>query len=144
MLPYTDEQLEQICDNDLLIKYVKTPGELLKYKNNDGIFEDTKIKTAEKLVDDVINAIRNKSGVDLLRLTDTLQGKDTEQDKINPVLFWNIFNYKLVEKPLNDAVIDILVDITEYVHYNSVNMQMMTQVALLSVLEQVKGGAKWI
>ncbi len=134
MEPYTDDELRTICDDELILEYCNTPGQLNIDKNE--------LQRVEDCADMVIKAFLNKSGVDVLRATSQIRSKQTESEKIDPRLFFRVFEKRFYRSFRLFALrIDILrhiADCKQQLSRNSINGKFNIEVMLLYILEELK------
>lgn len=134
MEPYTDEELKTICDDELILEYCNTPGQLNINKKE--------LQRVEDCADMVIKAFLNKSGVDVLRATSQIRSKQTESEKIDPRLFFRVFEKRFYRSFRLFALrIDILrhiADCKQQLSRNSINGKFSIEVMLLYILEELK------
>lgn len=134
MEPYTQQELKSVCDDELKLKYCTNIGELQV------AHED--IQRTEDCVDDVLKALREKSGTKLLKACTQLKGKQTESDKIDCLLFFKVFQkqfYKIYDYsnlPLT-ALRDIFVCKQELTR-NTINKKSSIESMLIRMLEEIK------
>lgn len=134
MEPYTQQELKSVCDDELKLKYCINIGELQV------AHED--IQRTEDCVDDVLKALREKSGVRLLKACTQLKGKQTESDKIDCLLFFKVFQkqfYKIYDcSNLSlTALRDIFVCKQELMR-NTINKKSSIESMLIKMLEEIK------
>lgn len=134
MEPYTQQELKSVCDDELKLEYCTNIGELQV------AHED--IQRTEDCVDDVLKALREKSGVRLLKACTQLKGKQTESDKIDCLLFFKVFQkqfYKIYDcSNLSlTALRDIFVCKQELMR-NTINKKSSIESMLIKMLEEIK------
>ena len=96
MEPYSKLELESYCHDDLLLNYCNNIGQLQIDRKD--------VEVAEKCVNDVLKALREKSGTRLLKSCTQLKCKKTETNKIDCLLFMRIFEKTLYHNMCNDYI----------------------------------------
>lgn len=136
MEPYTQQELKSVCDDELKLEYCTNIGELQV------AHED--IQRTEDCVDDVLKALREKSGVRLLKACTQLKGKQTETDKIDCLLFFKIFLKRLYNAQANaliyksfECLKSIFVCKQELTR-NTINKKSSIESMLIKMLEEIK------
>lgn len=134
MEPYTREELLSATDDEVLLNYCTNIGQLQTDKAD--------IQKAERCVNDVINALKDKSGTKLLKVCTQLKAKQTETEKIDCLLFFRVF-----QKKLYDACRDGLLKAISIYHIsrckqelnrNTVNKKASIECMLINILEDIK------
>lgn len=133
MEPYTREELLSVTSDEVLLNYCTNIGQLQTDKAD--------IQKAEKCVDNVINALKDKSGTKLLKACTQLKGKQTEIDKCDCVLFMKVFI-----KSIPSLDISLLQSISIYhisrciqeISRRSVNKKASIECMLINILEDLK------
>ena len=135
MEPYTREELLSATNDEILLKYCSNIGQIQIDKSD--------IKKAEKCVDDVINALKNKSGTSLLKACTQLKSKQTESEKVDCLLFFRVFQKKLYEACKNDLLNTISIyhisRCTQELSKNTINKKASIECMLIRMLETLKG-----
>lgn len=134
MEPYTREELLSVTSDEVLLNYCTNIGQLQTDKVD--------IQKAEKCVDDVITALKDKSGTKLLRACTQLKGKQTETEKIDCILFFKVFQKKLYEVYKNDLFKAINIyhisRCIQEISRRSVNKKASIECMLINILEEIK------
>ena len=134
MEPYTIQDLQKVTMDETLLKYCTNIGLLNTPKE--------KILQAEKCVDDVLEAFRNKSGTKLLKATTQLKAKKTEEDKVDCLIFMRIFEQKLYDSygfcflPL--CIIKDICSCRQELQRSSINKKASIESMLIKILEVIK------
>lgn len=134
MEPYTPTELSLACDDELKLEYCTNIGELQ--------VAHEEVQRTEDCVDDVLKALREKSGTKLLKACTQLKGKQTETDKIDCLLFFKVFQkrfykiYNFSNLPLT-ALRDIFVCKQELTR-NTINKKSSIEGMLIRMLEEIK------
>lgn len=134
MEPYSRNELESLCMDELLLEYCSTPGQLKIDKNE--------VETAENCVDEIINALIDKSGTRLLKSTTQLRAKKTETDKIDCDLFFRIFQRRLFNTMKSDLIKFnpyILSNCKRQLSRSTINKKASIECMLIQILEEIKG-----
>lgn len=136
MEPYTPSELSSAYDDELKLKYCTNIGELQL------THED--IQRTEDCVDDVLKALREKSGTKLLKLCTQLKGKQAETDKIDCLLFFKVFQKRLYITQANAIIymsfdcLKAIVVCKQELNRNTVNKRASVESMLIKILEEIK------
>lgn len=111
---YTDEQLHQFIDvndenMDLVLSVCRTPGKLLNINSES-------IKNCFDLCNKMIDKLSVANYANTLTISDKINYKD-EYDKVDTDTFFNIFEYCLLKRYINNAtdkVSDIYIETIKY------------------------------
>ena len=135
MEPYTREELLSATNDEVLLNYCSNIGQLQLDKSD--------IKKAEKCADDVINALKNKSGTNLLKACTQLKSKQTEEEKVDCLLFFRVFQKKLYEACKDDLFkytgIYHISRCMQEISKNTINKKASIECMLIRMLETLKG-----
>ena len=135
MEPYTREELLSATNEEVLLNYCSNIGQLQIDKSD--------IQKAEKCADDVINALKNKSGTNLLKACTQLKSKQTEEEKVDCLLFFRVFQKKLYEACNDDLFKTISVyhisRCMQEISRNTINKKASVECMLISILDELKG-----
>ena len=135
MEPYTREELLSATNDEILLNYCSNIGQLQ--------IDKLDIKKAEKCVDDVINALKNKSGTNLLKACTQLKSKQVETEKVDCLLFFRVFQKKLYEACKNDLLNTISIyhisRCMQEISRNTINKKASVECMLISILDELKG-----
>ena len=135
MEPYTIQDLQKVTMDETLLKYCNNIGLLNTPKE--------KILQAEKCVDDVLEALRSKSGTKLLKATTQLKSKKTEEDKVDCLIFMRIFEQKLYDSygfcSLPFCIIKDICSCRHELQRSSINKKSSVECMLIRMLETLKG-----
>lgn len=131
MEPYTEKQLKSLNNNDLIIKYTNTPGQAKTI-----VYEA--ILQVEKCVNNVINALKNGSGVNLLKETVNLKSKETDENKIDCDLFIRVFEKSIDVDLMKYGLLSNLEICKQELKRNSINKKSSVECMLLRLLEEIK------
>lgn len=136
MEPYTREELLSVTSDEVLLNYSTNIGQLQTDKVD--------IQKAEKCVDDVINALKDKRGTKLLKACTQLKGKQTETEKLDCLLFFKVFQ-KRFYKAYEDNIISVSPDCLNQMFLckhelsrNTVNKKASIECMLINILEDLK------
>lgn len=134
MEPYTREELLFAKNDEVLLDYCNNIGQLQTDKED--------IQKAEKCVENVINALKDKSGTKLLKACTQLKAKQTETEKIDCVLFFRVFQKKLYEAYKTDLLQAISIyhisRCMQEISRNTINKKASIECMLISILEELK------
>ena len=135
MEPYTREELLSATNDEVLLNYCSNIGQLQ--------IDKSEIQKAEKCVDDVINALKNKSGTSLLKACTQLKSKQAEEEKVDCLLFFRVFQKKLYEACKDDLFKYIsLYHISrcmQEISRNTINKKASVECMLINILDELKG-----
>lgn len=134
MEPYSHEELTKYCEDQLFLKYCYNIGQLQISKDE--------IEKAEECSNSVMDALLEKSGTKLLKACTLLRNKQTEEDKIDCLLFFRIFEknvYKLFEHyNLPISIIRYITDCKKEIVRTTINKKASIECMLVNILEVVK------
>ena len=134
MEPYSREELESFCNDDVMLRYFSNIGQL-KTDIKD-------VKKAEKCVQDVFDSLFDfRSGTKLLKSATGIRGKKTEVDKVDGRLFMMIFEKNIIQVPaekLPSSIVKYIEDCKRTISKNSVNCKAAIECMLISILEDVR------
>lgn len=136
MEPYTMQELKLVCDDELKLEYCTNIGELQ--------ITHEEVQRTEDCVDDVLKALREKSGTKLLKATTQLKGKQTETDKIDCLLFFKVFLKRLYNAQANALIyksfdcLKAIVICKQELSRNTINKKSSIQGMLIRMLEEIK------
>lgn len=134
MEPYTREELLSVTNDEVLLKYCSNIGQLQ--------IDKAEIQKAEKCVNDVINALKNKSGTSLLKACTQLKSKQTETEKVDCLLFFRVFQKKLYESCKDDLFKSISVyhisRCMQELSRNTINKKASVESMLIKIMEDLK------
>ena len=94
MEPYTREELLSTTNDEIRLNYCSNIGQLQ--------IDKSEIQKAEKCADDVITALKNKSGTSLFKACAQLKSKQTETENVDCLLFFRVFQKRLYEACKDD------------------------------------------
>lgn len=136
MQPYTHNQLVDIAGKEVS-EYLRTPGQVLQE-------ESYNIPEIETTVNNIIVALQNKSGLNLLKETTKLQAKSTEEGKLDVLLTLIIFERKLLENynMLTSEILGYISTCKNELKNNSVNKKASFESMLIKILEELKNGTE--
>ena len=135
MEPYSKLELESYCHDDLLLNYCTNIGQLQIDRKD--------VEVAEKCVNDVIQALIDKSGTRLLKSCTQLKGKKTETNKIDCLLFMRIFEKTLYHNMCNDYIFtesaaQSISECKNELCRTTINKKSSIETMLVKLLEDVK------
>lgn len=135
MEPYSKSELESYCHDDLLLNYCNNIGQLQIDRKD--------VEVAEKCVNDVIQALIDKSGTRLLKSCTQLKGKKTETNKIDCLLFMRIFEKNLYYSMRDNYIfsksaIQYLSNCKKGLCRNTINKKSSIETMLVNILEDIK------
>ena len=135
MEPYTREELLYATNDEVLLNYCSNIGQLQ--------IDKAEIQKAEKCADDVINALKNKSGTSLLKACTQLKSKQTETEKVDCLLFFRVFQKRLYESCKDDLFKSISIyhisRCMQELSRNTINKKASIESMLINILETLKG-----
>lgn len=136
MEPYTREELLSATNDEVLLNYCSNIGQLQ--------IDKAEIQKAEKCVDDVINALKNKSGTSLLKACTKLKSKQTETEKVDCLLFFRVFQKRLYEACkealFNSISIYHISRCMQEISRNTINKKASIESMLIKIMEGLKNG----
>lgn len=134
MEPYTMPELSSVSDDELKLEYCTNIGELQ--------ITHEEVQRAEDCADDVLKALREKSGTKLLKACTQLKAKQTETDKIDCLLFFKVFQkrlYRMFENfELSFECIQPLFICKQELNRNAINKKSSIESMLIKILEEIK------
>lgn len=136
MEPYTPQELKSVCEDELKLEYCTNIGELQ--------ITHEEVQRAEDCVDDVLNALREKSGTKLLKACTQLKGKQTETDNIDCLLFFKIFLKRLYNAQANVLIyksfecLKAIFVCKQELTRNTINKKSSIESMLIKMLEEIK------
>ena len=135
MEPYSIQELKSVCDDELKLEYCTNIGELQ--------VAHEEVQRTEDCADDVLKALREKSGTKLLKACTQLKAKQTEADKIDCLLFFKVFQkrlYRMFENfELSFECIQPLFICKQELNRNTINKKSSIEGMLIRMLETLKG-----
>lgn len=135
MEPYTIQELQKVTMDETLLRYCNNIGLLNTPKE--------KIMQAEKCVDDVLEAFKDKSGTKLLKATTQLKAKKTDEDKVDCLIFMRIFEQKLYDSygfcSLPLCALKDIFSCRQELQRSSINKKASIESMLIKILETLKG-----
>lgn len=135
MEPYTIQELQKVTMDETLLRYC----------NNIGLLNTPKeeILQAEKCVDNVLEAFKDKSGTKLLKATTQLKAKKTDEDKVDCLIFMRIFEQKLYDSygfcSLPLCALKDIFSCRQELQRSSINKKASIESMLIKILETLKG-----
>ena len=134
MEPYTMQELCSVSEDELKLEYCTNIGELQ--------VAHEEVQRTEDCVDDVLKALREKSGTKLLKACTQLRAKQTETDKIDCLLFFKVFQkrlYRMFENfELSFECIQPLFICKQELNRNTINKRASVESMLIKILEEIK------
>lgn len=134
MEPYTMQELHSVSENELSLEYCTNIGELQ--------IAHEEIQRTEDCVNDVLKALREKSGTKLLKACTQLRAKQTETDKIDCLLFFKVFQkqfYKIYDfSNLPLTALRYIFVCKQELNRNTVNKRASIESMLIKILEEIK------
>lgn len=131
---YSKEELQSVREDELLLEYCSNIGQLQVDKSQ--------VKRVEECVDDVIKAFSEKSGTKLLKTCTQLRSKQTEEDKIDCLLFFRVFQkrlYNAYDSSLIQIInVDYLLKCKKELSRNTVNKKASIECMLVKMLDDLK------
>ena len=134
MEPYSRQELESLCNDELLLEYCSTPGQLQ--------IDKKEVKRAEDCADEIIKALIDKSGTKLLKATTKLRAKKAETEKIDCDLFFRVFQQRLFHAMQSGLLIinpSILSECKKELSSNTINKKASIECMLIRILDEIKG-----
>ena len=134
MQPYSRKELKSLCEDELLLEYCSTPGQLQ--------IDKKEVKRAEDCTDEIIKALIDKSGTKLLKATTQLRAKKTEPEKIDCDLFFRVFQQRLFHAMQSGLLIinpSILSECKKDISRNTINKKASIECMLIRILDEIKG-----
>lgn len=137
MEPYTPTELSSACDDELKLGYCTNIGELQ--------VTHEEVQRTEDCVDDVLKALREKSGTKLLKACTQLKGKQTETDKIDCLLFMRVFQkrfYKIYDFcNISITSLNYITECKNQLNRNAINKKSSIETMLIRMLQDIKNEA---
>lgn len=136
MEPYTPQELKSVCDDELKLDYCTNIGELQ--------ITHEEVKRAEDCVDDVLNALQEKSCTKLLKACTQLKAKQTETDKIDCLLFFKVFLKRLYNVQANALIyksfgcLRAIVICKQELSRNTINKKSSIEGMLIKIMEELR------
>lgn len=136
MEPYTMQELRSVSDDELKLEYCTNIGELQ--------VAHEEVQRTENCVDDVLKALREKSGTKLLKATTQLKAKQTETDKIDCLLFFKVFLKRLYNAQANALIyksfecLKAIFICKQELTRNTINKKSSIEGMLIRMLEEIK------
>ena len=130
MEPYTREEMLSVTNDEVLLNYCSNIGQMKIDK-----------KDLEKALDcseNVIKALKEKSGTKLLKACVQLRSKQSEMEKIEGSLFIRVFEKRLLEISLNEACLKYLSNCKREISRNTINKKSSIECMLINILEDIK------
>ena len=137
MEPYSMQELRSVSDDELKLEYCTNIGELQ--------ITHEEVQRTEDCVDDVLKALREKSGTKLLKACTQLKAKQTETDKIDCLLFFKVFQKRLYNAQANALIynsfgcLKAIVICKQELSRNTINKKSSIEGMLIRMLETLKG-----
>lgn len=131
MAPYTDDELKKFASNELILKYIRTPGQCLNTDVNE-------LKQAIDVSREIINALCDKSGVKMLKATTKLANKVGDANKIDCTVFFNVFAKEFLENldsHIFSNCVVLLGKCEQELSRKSVNKKSAIEAMLMNILE---------
>ena len=134
MEPYTIQDLQKVTMDETLLNYCTNIGLLNTPKD--------KILQAENCVEDVLEAFKDKSGTKLLKATTQLKAKETDEDKVDCLIFMKIFEQKLYYSygfcSLSLCIIKDICSCRQEMQRSSINKKASIESMLIKIMEELK------
>lgn len=136
MEPYAMQELKSVCDDELKLEYCTNIGELQVAHDE--------VQRTEDCVDDVLKALREKSGTKVLKACTQLKAKQTETDKIDCLLFFKVFQKRLYNAQANALIyksfgcLKAIVICKQELSRNTINKKSSIEGMLIRMLEEIK------
>lgn len=136
MEPYSMQELRSVSEDELKLEYCTNIGELQ--------ITHEEVQRTEDCVDDVLKALREKSGTKLLKACTQLKAKQTDTDKIDCLLFFKVFQkrFYLAYEPFNLYInLDSMSHIFECereIRRSIVNKKSSIECMLIKLLDDIK------
>ena len=136
MEPYTPTELSLVCDDELKLEYCTNIGELQ--------ITHEEVQRTEDCVDDVLKALREKSGTKILKATTQLKAKQTETGKIDCLLFFKVFLKRLYNAQANALIyksfecLKVIFMCKQELSRNTINKKSSIEGMLIRMLEEIK------
>lgn len=134
MEPYTMQELRSVSEDELSLKYCTNIGELQ--------IAHEEIQRTEDCVNDVLKALREKSGTKLLKACTQLRAKQTETDKIDCLLFFKVFQKQFCKiydfSNLSLTALKYIFVCKQELNRNTVNKRASIESMLIKILEEIK------
>lgn len=133
MQPYTQEQLENFSNDEIILKYCSTPGRCI----------DTDVSTCDdlsSLVNNILSSIKDGVGSSLIKYCRELSSKDKD---IDYGLFWSVLCKEILHTDINiqTAFMNNIDRVELKLKNKSINSKMLLETFLLNVYSEVKSSA---
>lgn len=131
---YTMQELRSVSEDELKLKYCTNIGELQ--------VAHEEVQRTEDCVDDVLKALREKSGTKLLKACTQLKAKQTDLDKIDCLLFMRVFQkrfykiYDFCNIPITS--LNYITECKNQLNRNAINKKFSIETMLIKILEEIK------
>lgn len=133
MQHYTNEQLRLFTNDKYILALASTPGECKEFETDECI-------KAANLAVDICKDLNNLSGVDVLKHSSQLKSKDTETDKLDPILFFRAFTTTFLAMNSELTYMIYILQTKHMMNYNSVNKKSLIESMLIMILKEMKDG----
>lgn len=130
MEPYSFEELKSYKDDDFLLKYSTNIGQLQIDKKD--------LEKACGCAENVIKALKEKSGTKLLKACTQLRSKQSETEKIEGSLFMRVFEKSLFKISLSVSCLKYLSNCKKEISRKSVNKKASIESMLIKIMEELK------
>lgn len=134
MEPYTVQELRSVSDDELKLEYCTNIGELQ--------VAHEEVQRTEDCVDDVLKALREKSGTKLLKACTQLKAKQADLDKIDCLLFMRVFQkrfykiYDFCNIPITS--LNYITECKNQLNRNAINKKSSIESMLIKILGEIK------
>lgn len=136
MEPYSMQELRSVSEDELKLEYCTNIGELQ--------VSHEEVQRTEDCVDDVLKAMREKSGTKLLKACTQLKAKQSETDKIDCLLFFRVFQKRLYNAQANALIyksfecLRAIFICKQELSRNTINKKSSIEGMLIRMLEEIK------
>lgn len=131
MEPYTPSQLNEFTDDEGVLTLARTPGDCKD-------FIPELCQRAIVLAKDICKALADKKGVEVLKHCSELKAKETDENKVDCILFFRAFRkiWLKLDKTLIGLVYIQAAD--RLLNYKSVNKKGIIEAMLINILKERK------
>lgn len=131
MDPYTENTLKNRSKSKVKLKYIHNIGLMEKY-------EDAEITKAERVVNKVIEGLKNKSGTNVLSACTELKEKETDE-KVDCSLFMLVLVGNLDSSFATHSMLTHILEARTQMQKSSINKKACIETALVKIVKELKG-----
>lgn len=133
MQSYSLDNLRSFTDNESILKLATTPGECKEFNVED-------CEKAIDLVNQVCESLERLSGVEVLKHCCQIKAKESETDKLDPILFFRAFKKEFLRIHPDISYMMYVLETQQMMNYNSINKKSLIESMLIMILKELKDG----